>query len=34
MGGEALGLEKILYPRGMTGPGFGSGWVGEEGEGG
>jgi hypothetical protein len=36
VGGEALGLVKILGPSigAMPGPGSGSGWVEEEGEGG
>jgi hypothetical protein len=36
MGREALDLAKIYMPQygGMTGPGSGSGWVGEQGEGG
>jgi hypothetical protein len=36
MGGEALGLYEGSMPqyRGMPGPGSGSGWVGEQGQGG
>jgi hypothetical protein len=36
LGGEALGLAKIIYRpqyRGMPGPGSRSGWVGEQGRG-
>jgi hypothetical protein len=35
MGGEVLGLAKIIYPqcRGMLGPGSKSGWVGKQGGG-
>jgi hypothetical protein len=34
MGGEARGLEKIIYPSTGPGPGSRSGWVGEQGRGG